>query len=43
MGINAPRCRQERDRTSTIGAPESMPVVMESSPLFSAPSVGQVT
>jgi hypothetical protein len=30
MGINAARCRQERDRISTIGLPESLPVVMAS-------------
>jgi len=30
MGINAARCRKERDRSSTIGLPESLPVVMAS-------------
>jgi hypothetical protein len=30
MGINAARCRQERDLASTIGLPESLPVVMAS-------------
>jgi hypothetical protein len=30
MGINVARCRQERDRASTIGLPESLPVVMAS-------------
>jgi hypothetical protein len=30
MGIDAPRCRRQRDRPSAIGLPESLPVVMGS-------------